>query len=305
MLKKPLYHCSQCKKILPELEELLFVEEGSQRGFCSESCIEKYFSPLIEHYELQEKKIRKKLGVNDEPCMKYVGQQSYMESTLARPSQIWRLENELKEEIFCFVGEFKEKETQYQNTFYLLIICSVFDHRPSFIFAVTATKDPRILKEYQIGEPVSDPKSFVKSPNPEELALPSDIHPEALSLLEMKKSQVLAAQLEKRSMADIPFEQFNLYDSFFEATLMDPDEIYRVKDDDGDILLTYIKAHNQGETSFYYYVLMLKLDSRYYQGSDKAGDKEVLLPVLSFPSVDAQMAELYRQGDLLTGVTKN
>lgn len=308
MSLKPVYHCSQCKKITHELGELLFVEEGVQRGFCSEGCIETYFGPIIEHYEKQEKQIRKRAGLEDEPCLKYVGQPSYMEMTLSRPKQIWRLENELKEEVFAFISEFKERETQFQKTFYFIILCTVFDRRPAFIFSVTTTKDLKVLKAYQIGEPIQDPTSFLKPLDTGGLAeegssSPTDVHPEAIQGLEQKKGQILAQQLELRSEADIPFDQFNLYDQFFDPTIEDPDEVYRWHDDSGDVLMTYIKAHNQGQTSFFYFVIMLRIDPKWVVQPEQ--NKEVLVPVLSFPSVDGEISDFYRKGDLLAGVTKN
>jgi hypothetical protein len=301
----PIYHCSECKKIVSKVEELLFVEDGIGRGFCSESCIEKYFGPLIDYYEEFEKTVRKSTGIIDEPCLKYVGHPSFMETTLTRPAQIWRIENELKEEVYCFIGEYKERETQYQKKFYLIIVCTLFDQRPAFIFSVTATKDPTLLKVYQSGEKIDDPKSFLKPSHSaaDKEAPPIDILPEGIQGLEQKKGQVLAQQLELRGEADIAFDQFNLYDQFFDLTLEDPDEIYRWQDGDGDTLLTYIKAHNQGNTSFFYFVIMLKVDPRWVVNPENARD--VLVPVLSFPSVDGQMSAFYRRGDLLSSVTRN
>jgi hypothetical protein len=307
---RPIYHCSHCKKIMKNVEQLLFVEEGSQRGFCSEPCIEKYFSPIIDHFEEWEKNYRKKSGINDEPCMKYVGHPSFMEMTLTKPAQIWRAENDLKEELFVFIGDFKERETQFQKNFYLIIVCTVFDHKPAFIFSVTATKDKELLKSYQIGERILEPQKFLKATTEtDESPDGPDVLPEGVQSLELKKSHILAQQLELRSEADIPFDQFNLYDQFFDQTVEDPDEVYRWQDDLGDTLLTYIKAHNQGNTSFFYFVIMHRIDPKYvvFDEKDKLANKaqEVLVPVLSFPTVDGEMSAFYRKGDLLSSVTKN
>ena len=42
---KEAFFCSQCKKVVHELEQLLFVENDSPIGFCAESCIEKFYEP--------------------------------------------------------------------------------------------------------------------------------------------------------------------------------------------------------------------------------------------------------------------
>lgn len=305
-LLRPIYHCSQCKKITSKIEELLFVEDGVGRGFCSEPCIEKYFAPVIDYYESFEKDLRKKHGVRDEPCLKYVGHPSFMEMTLTKPKQIWKIENDLKEETYCFIGNFKERETQFQKNFYLIILCTVFENRPAFIFSVTATKDTELLKAYQVGVQIQEPEKFVRPIDKEdsgEEGEPIDILPEGIQGLEQKKGQILAQQLELRIESDIAFDQFNLYEQFFDLTIEEPDEVYKWLDDYGDTLLTYIKAHNQGNTSFFYYVIMLKVDPRWVVNPEQG--KDVLVPVLSFPSVDGQMSAFYRRGDLLASVTRN
>lgn len=297
--KKPVYHCSECKKILPEVEDLLFVEENSNRGFCSEPCIEKYYTPLISYYEGLEKKLRKKHHIVDEPCLVYVGKQSYMESVLSRPTQIWKLANELGEELYAFIGEFKEAQTNFQNTFYLIILCSVYDSKASFIFSVTATKDRNLLQEYQIGEAIPDPKTFISETPSLETKSELDIAPEAIEMIESKKSVYLAQLLEERSVADIPFEKFSLYEDYFDITLENPDEVYMRRDSEGDEIYTYIKAHEQDGVSFYYFILLLKIDSRW------APAPNTLLPIVSFPTVDGDIYNQYREGEQLEGGLKN
>lgn len=296
----PIYHCSECKKIIEDIEQLLFVEENSNKGFCSESCIEKYYASLIDYFELQEKKVRKKHGLNDEPCLVYVGKQSYMESVLSRPKQIWKMTNDLGEEFYSFIGEFKEAKTNFQNTFYLIIVCSVYDARASFIFSATATKDRNILKEFQFGEAIADPKAFVaETPDISEKTTALDVAPEAMEFLESKKSSYLAQLLEERSVADIPFEKFPLYEDFFDLTLENPDEVYHTKDSEGDEIYTYIKAHEQSGVSFYYFILLVKIDRRW------SPEEDMLLPIVSFPTVDGEIYNKYKEGEQLSGALKN
>lgn len=296
----PVYHCSECKKILEDVESLLFVEENTSKGFCSEACIEKYYASLIHYFESQEKKIRKKHKLTDEPCLIYVGKQSYMESVLSRPKQIWKMSNDLGEEFYSFISEFKEAKTNFQNTFYLIIICSVYDAKASFIFSATATKDRNLLKEFQFGEAIADPQSFVAEvPKVAEKPAGPDVSPEAMEFLESKKSSYLAELMEQRSVVDIPFEKFSLYEDYFDLTLEDPDEVYHTKDSEGDEIFTYIKAHEHSGVSFYYFILLVKIDGRW------SPEQETLLPVVSFPTVDGEIYNHYRQGDQLSGGLKN
>jgi len=43
----PLYFCTECKKVIPRLDQLLFVDGNSSKGFCCEECIEDFYRPLI------------------------------------------------------------------------------------------------------------------------------------------------------------------------------------------------------------------------------------------------------------------
>ena len=58
-LKKPLFYCQNCKKITTHLESLLFVEDQSPRGFCSEKCIEQNYQHLVDYFDQWEKKLAK------------------------------------------------------------------------------------------------------------------------------------------------------------------------------------------------------------------------------------------------------
>ena len=48
---KNVYFCSNCRKSVPSLSNLYFIEENSHKGFCSELCIEKYYLPIVEYFE--------------------------------------------------------------------------------------------------------------------------------------------------------------------------------------------------------------------------------------------------------------
>ena len=52
------YYCNHCKSFIDELEDLLFVEEGNSKGFCSENCIEKFYQHLVEFFEERDKEYR-------------------------------------------------------------------------------------------------------------------------------------------------------------------------------------------------------------------------------------------------------
>ena len=77
-LGKNVYICNQCKKLISDIEELLFVEENSPRGFCSEKCIEGFYTPLFNHFENAVKKYREELKLEDEECLELLRTQSLL-----------------------------------------------------------------------------------------------------------------------------------------------------------------------------------------------------------------------------------
>jgi hypothetical protein len=290
-----IYYCNHCKTFIDELEDLLFVEEGSSKGFCSENCIEEYFQHLVEFFEERDKEQREELSLTLEDCLEYVGKPKLMELVLSSPHEVWRNFNELKEEYFHFLRKVSEKGTE---PFTLIATCLVFDNKPSFILSVTATRNVELLKFYQKGKLV-DELIRIDAEAAEEGFQSVEVEEEMIESIELKKSNLLADLLEERSPSDIPFEKFHLYDEFVENTLQEPDEVFLDTDQEGDKVLTYIKAHELNGTSFYYFCICMK-----YEASQKEG-METLLPILTFPSLDGELYEMYKKGTKLTGALKN
>ncbi len=141
-----IYYCNHCKNFLGELEELLFVEEGTSKGFCSEDCIEKFYQHLVDHFENLDKEYRKELGLSEESCLKFVGKPKLMEMVLSSPNEIWHTSNEIQEEYFSFIRKVTQKG---EDPFYLIIICLIYDNKPSFILSATATRDNALIDKYR------------------------------------------------------------------------------------------------------------------------------------------------------------
>ena len=105
LISDNIYYCKNCKKVVKDIEDLLFVEDGSSLSFCSEVCIEKFYSPLIDYFTGKIDKKRKDLNIEEEACLSLLDNPTYVDRVLHRPDEIWRLENDLKEEIFSFISK--------------------------------------------------------------------------------------------------------------------------------------------------------------------------------------------------------
>jgi hypothetical protein len=290
--KTDVYLCNECKKIIDDVDSLLFVEEESTRGFCSELCIEQYYSPLFNFYEQQEKEFRKELQLEHEECLSMLDDPSLIDKLLNHPDEIWCSQNEMEEKVYGFIGKFAD---QNDVGYYLMTLCLLYERKPSFIFVASCTRSKELADKFKIGVKMKHLESFSKAEPVDQNEEMEDL----ISGVEAKKSSFLAELLEKRSPADIPFESFPVYDMFFEQTVEEPDEIYSYNDEEGDCIFVYIKAHDKDGVSFYYFVVSFNFQSNY---EDRL---ESLLPIISFPSVDPELYRSYCKGDRLTGSLKN
>lgn len=297
-----LYYCSHCRKILPSLDEMLFVEEGTPRGFCCEKCIEDFYAPVVLYFEQLEKKYRQELKLSQEACLNLIhaprtddsesAWSLLMDEAIRYPDEIYRSENKLKEEHFYLIKHF---ERENFGKFSIIVLSFLFDQQVSFILAATVTASDKMLNRYRIGEKIK-----VDIQQKQEQGISKiDVDPEIMELLEVKKSAVLADMIDQRSPADIPIESFNLYDDYFVPTLEEPDEIFLSVDKDGDEIYTYIKAHDREGVSFYYVIMCLKYQSNLTNAQD------TVLPIIAFPTVDGEQYRNYRRGTLVSGHLKN
>jgi len=290
--KKDFYFCYECKKSVDKIEDLLFVESGSTRSFCSEKCIGSFFKPITAHFESIEKSLRKKYAVESEGCLDYLSDVNIMETSMTSPDEIWCHENGVKEEVYSFI---KKIEIDKDDPFYVIILCTIFDTYPGFVLLSTITKSKYLMEEFRIGEEVNLEEHFSVSLHENELEVSHD----ELKDIEQKKSELLAHHIDLLSEADIPIDKYPLYDSYIESTMESPDETFKNKDQSGDTIYTYIKAFDKQGVSFYYFVLCMKLEM-----SEEIGE-EIIVPILTFPSVDGDLYRNYHKGEQVSGNLKN
>ncbi len=290
--KKDFYFCYECKNHVENLEDLLFVEADTSRSFCSEKCIEAYFTPITNFYESIEKKLRKKYAVETEECLEFLSDVTIMEKSMTAPDEIWHYENSINENIYTFINKVSIKE---ERPFYVIILCTIYDTYPGYVLLSTITESKFLMEEFRIGEEVNLAEHFSDDQEVEGI----DISTDEVESIEQKKSEILASHIELHSPADIPVESYELYDEYIEATMDSPDEIFKNKDKAGDTIYTYIKAFDKDGVSFFYFVLCMRIDS----ASEDA--QELIIPILNFPTVDGDLYKSYHQGEQVSGALKN
>jgi len=290
------YFCSECKKIAKKLDELLFVENDGQNGFCSEACIEKFFDPLVKHYEELEGQWRTQHSLLDEEILEVVGHPVFMDQLLRRPDEVYLYIADGGEHLYSFIVEISDDK---YGDFSLMCLCLTYENQPSFIITASASKETAMTDNYRWGKKFDDAKKFHSTSDVNDKKKNIEIDEQTLMEVEGKKSSYLAVLIEDRSPADIPIESFMLYEDYFEPTMMEPDEIYSTVDDEGDTIYTYIKAHDREGVSFYYFIVCMRLKEGFQENTD------ALVPVVSFPSVDGELYRMYRKGELISGNLKN
>ncbi len=291
--KNPIYYCQNCKDLTEDLESLLFVEDQSSRGFCSEQCIEEHYQHLVDYFSHWEASWREKANFKNEDVQSLIGQSSFMNRMLGQPDEVWMLENGLQEKMYSFIKSFNDP---VHGQFSISLVCFMFEKQPSFILAASASRSEDFINEFRIGDRQEDFELRGAVKQGREVI---EIDERTLMAVESKKSLYLADMIDERSPADIPFESFHLYESFFDETMREPDEIYLHFDTEGDQVKTYIKAHEREGISFYYFIVCLDYDKY------KSEDKETLIPILSFPTLDGDMYRRYRKGQQISGSLKS
>lgn len=291
MTSRPIYYCSNCKKLIDELDSLLFVEDHSTKGFCSNECIEQFYHFLGNHFARLDREYRAALDVKNEKALDYVGVPRLMEKTLKRPQEIWMLENQIGEKVFSFIYH---EEAEADQTLYSIILCLVYQDRPSYILFSTATFNEALLMNYRMGHRVEDLKRYYG--DQEEKAI--ELDQEMLEYFEQKKSSILAQMMVHRKETDISFETFPMYLDCHGNTLENPDEVYKSRDEEGDEIYIYLKAHDRQGISFYYIVICVP-------GQNRMDGKKSLFPILSFPTLDPKLHAFYQQGDKILGGLSN
>lgn len=303
-----IYYCSECKRVVKSLEDLLFIEERSHKGFCSESCIEDFYLPLIRYFELLENKLRFKHNVSNEFLGAEVSE-SCFEDIILKPDEVYKKSNELNESFFSFIKNYGDKS--------IVIVASVYNFEPSFIFLTLQTSSTQLINEFRFDENVTlwylqSSEVFIQTNHGEVMGQSEEMSPDQsaddnedadllfMQHLESKKSKILAEILMKRKDDDISFEDYTDYDFCFQDTLDLPDEVFEYKDNEGDILFFYLRSFNSGlnlSSSYTYVIIAIK------QKNDQ--DKVNVYPVLAVPTTDMELCQEFRKGIRLTGALKN
>ncbi len=289
LFKTDTYYCKHCKSVHESLDDMFFVEEGSPVSFCSEACIEKFYQPLVNIYNHKLDKLRDDLNIYNEDVQEYLEDVNLINEHMNAPDEIYRMENQLKEELYVYASEFERDGKSFE----ILSLMMVFDKRPSFVFVITATANEFLINAFKEGDKIDSIEDFYNKQIASELQVDESVIEE----VEHKKNTMLAQHLGLRKDSDISFEKFELYSDCLTSTLEEYDELYLGFDEEGDQIYTYIKSFEKEGISFFYIILC--------QHQDSEEDLKIVLPILSFPTIDGDLCGHYRNGEQISGNLHN
>lgn len=211
--------------------------------------------------------------------------------TAGEADEVWLDDNELGEKIYFCI---KLHKLPSGEGIYSIIATLMLDDEASYIFFKTVTQSIKLKKKFERGTQVKLESGEEKKSEVQEIIIDQD----TADAIEQKRSNLLAVLIENKADTDIPLEKFGLYENYLEPTLESPDEVYQYKDEFQDVLVTHIKSFSENNVAFFYFVVCQKLP-------EKKRQEQIMLPILSFPSIDARLYTSYKRGEKISGVLKN
>ncbi|MBF0363151.1 MAG: hypothetical protein HQK49_19170 [Oligoflexia bacterium] len=147
--KNKIYYCNECKKVTANINEIFFVEQSRFRGFCSEECITKFYTPMISYLKREEDKLRKEYLIEEFFNFDQKTYEGLIEKGISNPAEIWVDGEDLSEEYFCLISK------NEQLGVYVIILTLFFENTPSLILFETVTKNDKIVEHYRNGRKIN------------------------------------------------------------------------------------------------------------------------------------------------------
>ena len=287
-------YCANCRKSLENIENILFVEKEVGRCFCAEECIREYFQPTIDFMREELVKLRSDADINDDDASRYA---HYQALTLEDPDEVWIDETETGERHFTFIAHYRNGDDRMTY----VVVTLAIEATPSFVFLGFATRNEDLVDEYRrgvdlrIGEPAQEAAEPQPTMEPSQASATTEQQPKAENPSErLHESEPERLYGEMRQPGDIAREDFGKYEQFIEASIDEPDEIWRFVDDLGNEWLSFI-ARFTGE--------QLAEDADDFSivvvcepGYDPEKQTKTLDLVFAFPTIDPGLVQHFRKG---------
>lgn len=270
--------CQSCRRALGADEKVVYVEEGTNRFFCSEKCIRTYYDPMAEFYRERMVEIRDPHDISESDFSDY---ESYAPLCLSNPDEIWVDNTENGETMSIFMANF----TNEGGKFTYIVMCFCLEAEPTYILLSFPTRDKKLVEEFRRGT-----KSEIRN-EPEETA-EGEVSPVLTDdFLSRQGNAIEEEMLRHRRKGDIPKDEFEEHAHLLEQVIENPDEVWELQDDHDHTLLTLI---SQQEEKLAYVVICTA-------EQQAEGQQESWRVIYSFPTNDPALVQHYRRGQLREG----
>lgn len=258
-------------------KEYIVIDEAQGLIFETEADLFGYFEESIQTLEEEYQAVRAKEDYTDQEQLEL---ESYLESTLDEPDEIWQ-DNKTLEDLVIhhFIRSFEVGDQVFH--YVAIAYVTADDSYPSFVFIHFPTKDLRMLQNYQRGELIYDKKY--------EYVQEGAIDGDALGEGDPLSMGLYIAMMKVRGEKDIGQEKFRDFADLREDTIENADEIWRKNDLEGNVLVNFIKEYPDHEVKDLTYVVVTQ--------EDETSNVHSLL--FSFPTSDSTLVDRYRQGENL------
>ncbi len=267
--------CFNCKKVI-EKDEAIIIDEEKDLFFCSEDCLYQHFAKPIENLEKEYLALREEKDIPREEFPKY---EELLGNLLEGPDEIWEDTETITDlNLHIYMGEFQVEE---QSIYYAAILRET-EGNPSFVFLHFPTTDIKLLEQYRRGKLIYNRSQ-------------SEIEVDASDEDALAEGDELArghfeAMLKLRNKKDIPEPEFGEYLEYRQDSIEDSDEMWRHSDMEGNTFVHFLKEfESEGEARAFTYIVVTIEDV-------VSGSHFILF---SFPTKDNQLADRYRQGEML------
>jgi len=271
--------CFNCKKVI-EKDEAIIIDEETDLLFCSEDCLYQHFATPIENLEKEYLALR---GEKDIPREDFGNYEEILSNLLEGPDEIWEDSETVPNiNLHIYIGEFQVDE---QPVYYLAVLRET-EGNPSFVFLHFPTNDIKLIEQYRRGK-------LIYSRSQSEIEVDASDEDALAEGDELAKGH-FESMLKVRSPKDIAESEFSNYLTYRQETIEDADEMWRHSDLEGNTFVHFLKDFEQEneKTIFTYIVVTIE---------DVVSGSHFIL--FSFPTNDPQLAERYRQGEMLNSET--
>lgn len=275
-------HCEECKKVISQRDQALFVEEEVGRYFCDEGCIVSHFTPEIEKLEREYGKHVAPQDLSAEERERYA---HFRWMALENPEEVWMETLPRGDRRYTLIAEYMPESKKV----WAVAVCLMLRGEPSFLYLAFVSSDRNLVDVFRRGDQMKVVKegSRIEAPEEEgvtELARDEQQGSDRLAEPWTEADSVRAMIVRSRKVQDIPPEDFGFYQKCLEETLQKPNELWSYQPKSAKRVYHFIKHYDHDEP--YWYVVIAK---------DTADETQIEI-IDVFPTRDPELVGMCRHG---------